>query len=56
MSIDSIISKFCAFCTTLRDEGIGYGDYPKQIPDLILFRMAGEYSLPTSNRAAASPP
>ncbi len=24
----SIVSKVWAFCNTLRDDGVGYGDYP----------------------------
>jgi len=27
MTTDSIISKVWSFCTTLRDDGVGYGDY-----------------------------
>ena len=27
MSTDSIISKVWSFCTTLRDDGVSYGDY-----------------------------
>lgn len=27
MTTDSIISKVWSFCHTLRDDGVGYGDY-----------------------------
>jgi len=27
MTTHSIISKVWSFCTTLRDDGVGYGDY-----------------------------
>ena len=27
MSTESIISKVWGFCTTLRDDGVSYGDY-----------------------------
>ena len=30
MTTDSIISKVWSFCTTLRDDGVGYGDYLKK--------------------------
>jgi type I restriction enzyme M protein len=44
MSTDSIISKVWGFCTTLRDDGIGYGDYLEQLTYLIFLKMADEYS------------
>ncbi len=28
MTTNSIISKVWSFCHTLRDDGVGYGDYP----------------------------
>jgi len=34
MTTDSIISKVWGFCTTLRDDGVGYGDYLEQLSDL----------------------
>ena len=30
-TIDSIISKVWSFCHTLRDDGVGYGDYLEQL-------------------------
>jgi hypothetical protein len=33
MSTDSIMSKVWGFCTTLREDGVGYGDYPKDDPE-----------------------
>lgn len=27
-----IVSKIWAFCNTLRDDGVGYGDYLEQLP------------------------
>ena len=27
MTTDTIISKVWSFCTTLRDDGVGYGDH-----------------------------
>ena len=50
MSTDSIISKVWGFCTTLRDDGVGYGDYLEQLTYLIFLKMADEYSRPPHNR------
>lgn len=30
-NISSIVSKVWAFCNTLRDDGVGYGDYLEQL-------------------------
>ena len=46
MTSASIISKVWSFCTTLRDDGVGYGDYLEQLTHLIFLKMADEYSLP----------
>ena len=35
MTTDSIISKVWSFCHTLRDDGVGYGDYLEQLTYLI---------------------
>lgn len=50
MTTDSIISKVWGFCTTLRDDGVGYGDYLEQLTYLIFLKMAHEYSRPPYNR------
>ena len=44
MSTDSIISKVWGFCTTLRDDGLVYGDYLEQLTYLIFFKMADRAS------------
>jgi type I restriction enzyme M protein len=36
----SIVSKVWSFCTTLRDDGVGYGDYLEQLTYLIFLKMA----------------
>jgi type I restriction enzyme M protein len=56
MSTDSIISKVWGFCTTLRDDGVGYGDYLEQLTYLIFLKMADEYSRPPYNRQVGIPP
>lgn len=50
MNTASIISKVWSFCTTLRDDGVGYGDYLEQLTYLIFLKMADEYSNPPYNR------
>ena len=42
MSTDSIISRVWSFCNTLRDDGVGYGDYLEQLTFLIFLKMADE--------------
>src|SRR5450755_1465892 len=46
----SIVSKVWAFCNTLRDDGVGYGDYLEQLTYLLFLKMADEYSKPPHNR------
>jgi type I restriction enzyme M protein len=55
VSTESIISKVWGFCTTLRDDGVGYGDYLEQLTYLIFLKMADEYSRPPYNRKVAIP-
>ncbi len=38
------------FCNTLRDDGVGYGDYLEQLTYLIFLKMADEYAKPPYNR------
>ena len=51
----SIVSKVWSFCTTLRDDGVGYGDYLEQLTYLIFLKMADEYSQPPYNREVDIP-
>lgn len=50
MSSAQIISNVYGFCTTLRDDGVGYGDYLEQLTYLIFLKMADVYSNPPHNR------
>lgn len=50
-----IISKVWSFCTTLRDDGVGYGDYVEQLTYLIFLKMADEYAGPPHNRDVGIP-
>ncbi len=51
----SIISNVWSFCTTLRDDGVGYGDYLEQLTYLIFLKMADEYSRPPYSRNVGIP-
>lgn len=55
MSTMPIVSKVWSFCTTLRDDGVGYGDYLEQLTYLIFLKMADEYSKPPYNRDVGIP-
>ena len=55
MNTSSIVSRVWSFCTTLRDDGVGYGDYLEQLTYLIFLKMADEYSKPPYNRNVGIP-
>ena len=50
-----IISKVWSFCNTLRDDGVGYGDYLEQLTYLLFLKMAYEFSKPPYNRKLPIP-
>ena len=51
----SIVSRVWSFCTTLRDDGVSYGDYLEQLTYLIFLKMADEYSRPPYSRKIGIP-
>ncbi|MNZ11426.1 putative type I restriction enzymeP M protein [compost metagenome] len=55
MSTNAIVSKVWSFCTTLRDDGVGYGDYLEQLTYLIFLKMADEYAKPPYKRDIGIP-
>lgn len=55
MNTASIVSKVWSFCTALRDDGVGYGDYLEQLTYLIFLKMADEYSKPPYRRNVGIP-
>lgn len=55
MNASSIVSKVWSFCTTLRDDGVSYGDYLEQLTYLIFLKMADEYSKPPYSRNVGIP-
>ncbi|MDB5243930.1 MAG: methyltransferase, partial [Spirosoma sp.] len=46
MSTNALVQKVWNFCSTLRDDGVGYGDYLEQLTYLLFLKMADEYSKP----------
>jgi type I restriction enzyme M protein len=55
MNTAPIVSKVWSFCTTLRDDGVSYGDYLEQLTYLIFLKMAEEYANPPYNRGVGIP-
>lgn len=51
----SIVSKIWSFCHTLRDDGVGYGDYLEQLTYMLFLKMADEFSKPPYNRKLPIP-
>ena len=50
MNTSSLIQKVWNFCHTLRDDGVGYGDYLEQLTYLLFLKMAHEYAQDPYNR------
>jgi type I restriction enzyme M protein len=50
-----IVSRVWSFCNTLRDDGVGYGDYLEQLTYLIFLKMGHEYSEPPYKRDLSMP-
>jgi type I restriction enzyme M protein len=44
MNSTTLIQKVWNFCHTLRDDGVGYGDYLEQLTYLLFLKMAHEYA------------
>ena len=55
MNTTPIVDKVWSFCTTLRDDGVSYGDYLEQLTYLIFLKMADEYSKPPYTRDVGVP-
>jgi type I restriction enzyme M protein len=55
MNTAPIVSKVWSFCTTLRDDGVSYGDYLEQLTYLIFLKMADEYAKPPYSRDVGIP-
>ena len=55
MNTVPIVSRVWSFCTTLRDDGVSYGDYLEQLTYLIFLKMADEYARPPYKRDVGIP-
>ena len=42
MTSTAIVNKVWNFCYTLRDDGVGYGDYLEQLTYLLFLKMASK--------------
>lgn len=50
MNTSTLVQKVWNFCHTLRDDGVGYGDYLEQLTYLLFLKMAHEYAQPPYSR------
>ncbi|CAG1004694.1 putative type I restriction enzymeP M protein [Burkholderiales bacterium] len=50
MTSSALIQKVWNFCHTLRDDGVGYGDYLEQLTYLLFLKLAHEYAQEPYNR------
>jgi type I restriction enzyme M protein len=50
MNSNALVQKIWNFCHTLRDDGVGYGDYLEQLTYLLFLKLAHEYAQPPHNR------
>ncbi|MCG8316477.1 MAG: type I restriction-modification system subunit M [Pseudomonadales bacterium] len=55
MNAATLVQKVWNYCHTLRDDGVGYGDYLEQLTYLLFLKMAHEYSLPPYSRDTQVP-
>lgn len=50
MNSSTLVQKLWNFCHTLRDDGVGYGDYLEQLTYLLFLKLAHEYAQPPHSR------
>jgi type I restriction enzyme M protein len=55
MNTSTLVQKVWNFCHTLRDDGVGYGDYLEQLTYLLFLKLAHEYSQDPYNRETHIP-
>ena len=55
MSPSNLVQKVWNFCHTLRDDGVGYGDYLEQLTYLLFLKLAHEYAQPPYQRQTHIP-
>ena len=50
-----LIQKLWNYCSTLRDDGLSYGDYVEQLTFLLFLKMADEQAKPPFNKPSPIP-
>ena len=55
VTTSTLIQKVWNFCHTLRDDGVGYGDYLEQLTYLLFLKMAHEYAQEPYHRKSRIP-
>jgi len=55
VNTSTLIQKVWNFCHTLRDDGVGYGDYLEQLTYLLFLKMAHEYAQEPYNHKTRVP-
>ncbi|CAN7652923.1 class I SAM-dependent DNA methyltransferase [Bradyrhizobium sp. LjRoot220] len=55
MKSTTLVQKFWRFCDTLRDDGVGHGDYLEQLTFLLFLKLADEYANSPLNRRTIIP-
>ncbi|RMX10519.1 SAM-dependent DNA methyltransferase [Allofranklinella schreckenbergeri] len=55
MNTSTLVQKVWNFCHTLRDDGVGYGDYLEQLTYLLFLKLAHEYAQAPYNRDTRIP-
>ncbi|GKS86099.1 SAM-dependent DNA methyltransferase [Acidovorax sp. SUPP1855] len=55
MNTSTLVQKVWNFCHTLRDDGVGYGDYLEQLTYLLFLKLAHEYAQEPYNRNTQIP-
>jgi len=55
MNASTLVQKLWNFCNTLRDDGVGYGDYLEQLTYLLFLKLAHEYAQAPYNRDTKVP-
>ena len=55
MNTSTLVQKVWNFCHTLRDDGVGYGDYLEQLTYLLFLKLAHEYAREPYNRDTRIP-
>jgi len=55
MNASTLVQKVWNFCHTLRDDGVGYGDYLEQLTYLLFLKLAHEYAQEPYNRETHIP-